>query len=264
MSKKKNAPTCPRYNVSNIKLKKPVKKGDLLKIHYKDGVVTITDENDNPFELESQDMFRYYEGKNKPEVPVAKATNLDFVTDEVGSWVLNFDYLFAIDTNSYLEKIGDFYISVTAVYFGKADRRDRDGWVINAAPFLTIDWYNPMRKGKMEPDGWIQTIKILQSKIPANKTVGIVIDSELGNLEMFNNRTLSMRGDWYLPENYTFMYASSDKTDEWCNKMLGACDKAAKKRMAQVVADPMYQIAQKGLPIIGCLSFENYQLLECD
>ena len=171
-------------------------KGQLFKIHYKEGVVTITDENDHPVEIESQDMFRYYVGSNKPEVPVAKATNLDFVTNEVGSWVVNFDYIFAIDTNSHLEK------------------------------------------------------------------VGIVIDSELGNLEMFNNRTISVRGDWYLPENYTFMYASSDKTDEWCNKMLGACDKAARARMAQVAENPMYKSAGECRATIGNISFENYQALE--
>ena len=264
MSKKNSNPTRPRYNVSSIKLKNTVQKGQLLIIHYKEGAVTITDEKNNLLEIESQDMFRYYVGEKKPKVPVAKATMLDFMTNQVGSWVVNFDYLFAIDTNSHLEKVGDFYISVTAVYYGKVERKDRFGGVINAIPFLVVDWYNPTKKGKMEPDGWIETIKILRKMIPADKKVGIVIDSELGNLEMFNNRTISVRGDWYLPDNYTFMYASSDKTDEWCNKMLGACDKAAKTRMAQVVADPMYTSAGECRAPIGIISYENYQVLELD
>ena len=42
----------------------------------------------------------------------------------------------------------------------------------------------------------------------------IVIDSELKNLEDYNNRTIPFFGQWTLLENYTFMYATADTSDK--------------------------------------------------
>ena len=54
----------------------------------------------------------------------------------------------------------------------------------------------------------------MQEIIPDNKKVVIVIDSELGNLEGYNNRTIPIFGLWTLLENYTFMYVTADTSDE--------------------------------------------------
>ena len=66
----------------------------------------------------------------------------------------------------------------------------------------------------------------------------IVIDSELGNLEGYNNRTIPIFGQWTLPENYLFMYATADTSDEWCNKIIKQCDKTALQRLKAIVAPP--------------------------
>ena len=50
--------------------------------------------------------------------------------------------------------------------------------------------------------------KKVQEIIPDNKKVVIVIDSELGNLEGYNNRTIPIFGLWTLLEDYTFMYVT--------------------------------------------------------
>ena len=68
--------------------------------------------------------------------------------------------------------------------------------------------------------------------------VVIVIDLELGNLEGYNNRTIPIFGLWTLLENYTFMYATADTLDEWCNKMIKQCDKTASQRLKEIVASP--------------------------
>ena len=44
--------------------------------------------------------------------------------------------------------------------------------------------------------------------------VVIVIDLELGNLEGYNNRTFPIFGQWTLPENFLFMYATADTSDK--------------------------------------------------
>ena len=65
--------------------------------------------------------------------------------------------------------------------------------------------------------------------------VVIVIDLELGNLEDYNNRTIPIFGLWTLLENYTFMYATADTSDKWCNKMIKQCDKTALQRLKEIV-----------------------------
>ena len=66
----------------------------------------------------------------------------------------------------------------------------------------------------------------------------IAIDSELGNLEGYNNWTIPFFGQWTLLENYTFMYATADTSDEWCNKMIKQCDKTDSQRLKEIVASP--------------------------
>ena len=43
---------------------------------------------------------------------------------------------------------------------------------------------------------------------------------------------------WDLPNNYTFMYATANTSDEWCNKMIRQCDKAASQRLEDIVSSP--------------------------
>ena len=80
--------------------------------------------------------------------------------------------------------------------------------------------------------------KKVQEIIPDNKKVLIVIDSELGNLEGYNNRTIPIFGLWTLLENYTFMYVTADTSDEWCNKIIKQCDKTASRKLNEIVASP--------------------------
>ena len=66
----------------------------------------------------------------------------------------------------------------------------------------------------------------------------IAIDSELGNIEGYNNWTIPFFEQWTLLENYTFMYVTADISDEWCNKMIKQCDKTASQRLKEIVASP--------------------------
>ena len=53
-----------------------------------------------------------------------------------------------------------------------------------------------------------------------NINVVIVIDSNLGNLEGYNNRTIPIFGLWILPENYLFMYATAYTSENDAIKLL--------------------------------------------
>lgn len=68
---------------------------------------------------------------------------------------------------------------------------------------------------------------------------------------------------WLLPENYTFMYATADTSDEWCNKMIKQCDKTASQRLKEIVSAPkMTKKPSGGNAPIGFISLSSEQLFK--
>lgn len=234
--------------------------GQELLISYQKGRAILMNKNRIPYDIGLQSMIKTYQGLTKERV-VAQATNLKYITDQLGSWILNFDYIFAIDTNSHPFIINDFYCSATMVYYGKPNQTNEYSGVLNCIPYMIIDWYHD-EGVKMEPIAWSETIKVLQTKIPSNKKVGIVVDSELGNLKGYNNRSIPVTEQWYLPDNYTLMYATADVTDDWCNQMIRICDKSATKRLREIIDSPKlkYNPSKSKVPPIGLISLFNEEL----
>ena len=90
---------------------------------------------------------------------------------------------------------------------------------------------------KIESVTWMEVIKKWK-KNSYYINVVFVIDSELGNLEGYNNRTIPIFGLWTFLENYTFMYATVDTSDKWCNKIIKQCDKTTLQRLKEIVTSP--------------------------
>ncbi len=245
MTKQKNTPKYKRENQILSEKKLNVMKNEEIRFRYDKGQIIITDKNDVPFDLGKQTMIRSYQGKNKKRI-IAKATNLDFATDQVGSWAENFDRIFAIDSNTHPQKCNDYYCSVGFVYHGEVEKINEYQRSMTCKPYLFFDWYAP-KEIKVEPITWMETIKKLQQIIPKEQKVGIVVDSELGNLEGYNNRTIPLYNEWFLPENYTLIYATADSSDEWCNKIIKECDKAATQRLDEVLKNPKFTDSPEGM-----------------
>ena len=248
-----------RKSTINYNKKLTVPRNTNLLISYDKGQVKITNEDGVPYDLGQQSMVRYYQGENKKRI-IAQATNLDFITDQVGSWPENFDYIFAIDTNTHPQKCDDFLCSVGVVCYGEVSKVSYYERSMLCKPYMVIDWYHP-QSVKIETATWMESIKIIQKKIPADKRIGIVIDSELGKLEGYNNRTVPVYGDLYLPQNYTLMYATADASDEWCNKIIKHCDKTATQRLQEVIAEPKLKYNPAGsIAPIGLIYYLNDQI----
>ncbi len=261
MGKKRKKATFPRSNKIQSSKQIRLPKDWSMRISYDKGQFVIADKDGVPYDIGEQSMIRSYQGERKERV-VTKATGLEFVTDQVGSWPENFEFIFAMDTNTHPEKCGDFYCSAAAIYYGEIEKINDYERNMICKPYMLIDWYHPWAM-KIESVTWMEVIKKLQEIIPDNKKVGIVIDSELGNLEGYNNRTIPIFGQWLLPENYTFMYATADTSDEWCNKMIKQCDKTASQRLKEIVASPkMTKNPNGGNAPIGFISFSSEQLFK--
>lgn len=264
MSKRKKRG--PKYNRNNhIKTDKSItiSKYDKIFVSYDKCQFIISDEAGNPYDTGLQSMTRFYQGERKKRV-VAKATHLQYMTNEVGSWSDNFDFVFAVDTNTHLQKCEGFFCSAAMVYYGDIKRISDYERNMICKPFMIIDWYHSS-KIKIETVTWMELIKKLQEIIPKDKKVGIVIDSELGKLEGYNNHTTPIFEQWFLPENYTFMYATADSNDEWCNKMIKQCDKGATQRLKEIIKAPRIKNNSSEISVpIGFLTIfsENLPLIE--
>jgi hypothetical protein len=67
---------------------------------------------------------------------------------------------------------------------------------------------------------------------------GLIVDSDLENLERYNNRELPVYGDFYLPQNMKFIYASSEIASEtYTNMMIALADKESKRLRDYIIRE---------------------------
>lgn len=85
----------------------------------------------------------------------------------------------------------------------------------------------------MEQSVWISLIHYIESTDAESKSIAIIVDSDLDNLEKYNGREMEICGYFVLPERYTLIYASSDKKDTIANKAIGICDNEARKYLKE-------------------------------
>lgn len=83
---------------------------------------------------------------------------------------------------------------------------------------------------KPENLAWHIILEAIKNSTALDKThkTALVVDSDLSNIESYNNRTSSYFLDFILPGNIYLIYASSEgKNNSLINYSIGLCDKAA-------------------------------------
>ena len=133
--------------------------------------------------------------------------------------LLMHDIVIAVDTNT----IND--TSVTAIaqmcFTGKTDG------VVD----VNCKVWDNTKILKPEVHAWAVVINTVYSQLQnkkQNKTVAIVVDSELGALQQYNKREKPLVQDIYLPPGFTLVYASADTGMEFiANQLIRICDKCA-------------------------------------
>lgn len=138
----------------------------------------------------------------------------------------NFDILCAVDTNTLV--LQGKRVSVTGVALLVPV------WVPEAKG-LTKYWKFDVPfclefvELKMKPEnfGWVAALEQMHHRgvIDLNKKIGLIVDSDLGNIPDFNARKKPVEGQWLLPENTQLIYASADVGKEYiANKAIGVAD----------------------------------------
>jgi hypothetical protein len=129
----------------------------------------------------------------------------------------NFDFLCAVDTND--REIQGKRVCVVGIYTFKrvlipAAAGAKEDWQ-GDVPFC-LEYINIRSDLKPENFGWLAAYEHLLkfSVTDGTKRIGMVVDSDLGNLKAYNNRELPVDGPDFLPPNVTVIYASADAGKE--------------------------------------------------
>jgi len=148
-----------------------------------------------------------------------------------------FDLVYAIDTNT--KEANGKTTSVTAIVLCILDR-DADGNItVQYGPLRILEFWNI--KDHPENVAWMKVIQFIiqdQTYNPDSK-IGIVVDSDLGNLPAYNARTFPIYSDFYLPENFELIYASADvgKREFFVNHLIALCEDMAKSLLARILRE---------------------------
>ena len=83
---------------------------------------------------------------------------------------------------------------------------------------------------KIENKNWVQLIKYILAHPNYNSAqkVGLIVDSDLGNLKSYNNGTLPLDEGYYLPPNFEMIYASDRANDNILNQVMLNCHRMSK------------------------------------
>jgi hypothetical protein len=161
------------------------------------------------------------------------------------SFLEQFDAVFAVDTNT--REIGGIRRSVTAVAATSIELvRSGDGRVAQAILQQSVFAYavisvegcsptlNPERLGwKLALEGLIPRYAGYRD----GKRYALVVDSELGRLPLFNARQEPLVESFFLPGNFTMVYASTDAAmDLHLNKMIDMADKESSLQLEVLAA----------------------------
>ncbi len=197
-----------------------------------------------------------YDRQKRPKV-LSRVPQAKGATFEINEAIENnFDIVFAIDTNT--RQFGDYNVSVSGIIqcqkviavdpSGKA-WQDWQYWVPFCMEFIEI-------KTKPENLGWMMLIDLLISKVSKfiEKRIGIIVDSDLENLNHYNLRTLPIYEGFFLPKKIKLIYASCDGGMEFfSNKMLRLADKVSKNMLDELESGriPFNNERIEGAPYLG-------------
>ena len=161
--------------------------------------------------------------------------------DEVGRFEAienlrkNFDFLFAVDTNTTV--VAEETTSISVSYF-VPKKLSTYTKAIPFLPFCTFEINCIVNGVNPETVGWHILIEKLRSAgmCQISKRIGVIVDSELDKLIEVNRRSMPYYESHFLPDAIQFIYASSDTGKEFLpNQMISYCDKMAEKCLGYFV-----------------------------
>jgi hypothetical protein len=145
----------------------------------------------------------------------------------------NFDHLVAVDTGT--KKIGGSWVSATVAYGVPGRVSSFRGEV----PFYFLNayvWARSDNEGDEEAHGWNLVLErdINPMHFSSGRTLGVVVDSRLGELQAINERRIPYFRDQYLPAYATLIFATDSAADGLPNQMIRLCDDVSTRTLKEI------------------------------
>lgn len=161
-----------------------------------------------------------------------------------------FNMIFAIDTNTkQIEKDNVSIATIFECYVVGRVMKDGQLQGVNCQCRINgILAFKNCPTEEAEKFSWFKLINILTSSrmYNANLKIAIITDHDLGNHLKYNNQEIPIFKDFYLPENFKLIYASSDAGKEnIMNKFLAECDKCSAGILKELKANRQAVVNKK-------------------
>ena len=135
-----------------------------------------------------------------------------------------FHEIYAVDTNTKI--LDSVPISVCGVVGGQNTKIEiPHHTAVRYGPLSCIEFHNVTEK--QENVGWMEVVKAIRRSPSYNdkRRIAIIVDSDLGMINSYNNREVGICGKFFLPDNFSLVYASADTGSEnIANKMIKLAD----------------------------------------
>ncbi len=252
MAKNKQPPKKTRFEALSVDLgEKDINPASgMIELNFEFNMINGTSRAINAAtgqEIENKGLVLGYQGENKwrpttyiPGVPGDNSYDLQ-------SKIEKYKHLVAIDTNTISFFSTRFHrdikisLGIGLVLNYDANKVQLDP--INR-PFLTTP-----NCEKPENENWVRVIELLRSSCQCTdpRKIGIIVDSDLGNIEAYNKRTLPVFANYFLPDEYELIFASDKVKDNIFNKMIGACHAISKDLLTRHVESVRKKIDEEDL-----------------
>jgi len=160
--------------------------------------------------------------------------------------LLEFDHVFAIDTNNRI--IRNQKVSVACIAHCYSENIQTDQAVLRYTLAAWFEFRNIIKKP--ENVAWCELILAIQNEERfKDQKIALLVDSDLGCHERFNNRELPIFDEFFLPDNFSIIYATTDSGGYLINKIISLCDKRSKDLLAKIeVVDDEDLLPVQGKP----------------
>ncbi|MBL0200397.1 MAG: hypothetical protein IPP81_09565 [Chitinophagaceae bacterium] len=171
--------------------------------------------------IESNYMVTGYIGENKWRTTTKINSAEEDYTHSLEQKINRYNHIFAIDTNTKLISNILFPIATKiSVGVGVKLEIETNSFVVATIehPFLASH-----NSDKPENENWMNLIDVLKDLYLPTDKIGIVVDSDLGNIDEFNSRKKTIFKDYFLPESFELIFASDKVNDNIFNQMIRRC-----------------------------------------
>jgi hypothetical protein len=182
-----------------------------------------------------------YQRKERPGFNIKQTNRItNTVITNVHQNLEKFDFVLVVDTNSKI--INDDWVYL-GVVLELVRSLSHDGKSINFGLRYMARYILQGFREKPENENWKNIIDFFmqQPNYNSNMKVGIVVDSDLGEIDNYNKRVKPIFGDFLLPDKFELIYASADaKNDSTLNKAINYCDNFATEQLKQLANEIFY------------------------